>query len=139
MPNRWLAVTVLYVGSSCLVGLLNFLFAWRKLRRRLTAAPYVPRDALEVKRHGVHLREVCGLVFAVTFLLGAGWFWSAVADLPFGWGLFFAATLLGVNAVTDLVIRWTVLRWERRHGRILTSLLLGAGDVFYVERGVRPA
>jgi hypothetical protein len=33
-----------------------------------------------------------------------------------------------------LVELWSVRRWERRNGRVLTSLLLGDGDVFYVER-----
>jgi hypothetical protein len=44
------------------------------------------------------------------------------------------ATLVGTALAAEVVEFWVVRRWERRYGRVLTSLLLGDGDVFYVER-----
>jgi hypothetical protein len=134
MPSRWPATTAFFVGGSCLLGLLSFVLSWRKLRRQLRAAPPVPRDAVEVERHGSLWKPVVGVVVNVGFLLGSGWFWAAADDSRFAVGLVLAAALLGVGAVADFVERWSIGRWERRNGRILTSLLLGAGEVFYVER-----
>jgi hypothetical protein len=139
MPDRWLLMTAFYAGGSCSAGLLEFLLTWRKLLPRLRAAPPVPQDAVEVSRRRAGLREVFAVVVEVGFLLGCGWFWAAFDDSPFAWGLLFAALLLSVRVVRDLVIRWSIDRWERRNGRILTSLLLGKGEVFYVERGAHAA
>ena len=139
LPGRWLPMTAFCVGVSCGGGLFSALLTWRKLRRLLRAASSVPPAAVEVERHDSRIRVVCGVLFEVAFLLGGGWFWSASGDAPFGWGVLFVSALLGVYAVADVAVRWGIGRWERRNGRILTSLLLGAGEVFYVERGARPA
>jgi len=139
LPDRWLVMTAFYAGMSCAGGLVEFLLAWRKLLPRLRAAPPVPRDAVEVSRRRAGLREVSAVVLEVAFLLGCGWFWAAFDDSPFAWGLLFAAALVTLHVVRDLVIRWSIDRWERRNGRILTSLLLGKGEVFYVERAAHAA
>lgn len=139
MPSRWVAMTAFFVGCACLLGLLSFVLSGRKLRRRLGAAPPVPWDAVEVERHGSLWKPLLGVVFNVAFLFGSGWFWGTAEDSPFAVGVFLGATLLGVGAVANLVERWSLGAWERRNGRILTSLLLGKGEVFYVERGARAA
>jgi hypothetical protein len=139
MPGRWLVITVFFVGGACLAGLLSFLFTWRKLRRQLAAAPPVPPGAVEAERHGVRVREIGAFLFELAFLLAAGSFWAAFQDSRFAAGLVFAAALLGAGAVGDVALRWRVGRWERRNGCILTSLLLGPGEVFYVERSARAA
>ena len=139
VPERWLPMIAFYVGLSFVGGLFSALLTWRRLRRLFRAASSVPPAAVEVERHGSRIRLVCGILYAVAFLLGGGWFWSAFDDAPFGWGVLFVSALLGVYAVAEVVVRWAVGRWERRNGRVLTSLLLGAGEVFYVERGARPA
>jgi len=137
MPSRWLVVIV-FAGGSCFAGLVIFFSSWRQLRRQLAAAPPVPPGAVEVERRRARFREVGALLFALAFLLGAGWI-SALQDASFAWGLLFTAALLGADAAGDALVRWSVGRWEHRHGRVLTSLLLGEGEVFYVERGVRTA
>ena len=139
LPSRWLVVTAFFAGCSCVFGLLSFVVSWRKLRRRLGAAPPVPWDAVEVERHGSLWKPVVGVVVNVGFLLGSGWFGAAAGDSPFAAGVVVAAVLLGVGAVADVTERWSLGRWERRNGRILTSLLLGAGEVFYVQRGAPAA
>lgn len=53
----------------------------------------------------------------------------------FAWGLVAAATLVATGFAADLVELLAIRRWERRNGRIVTSLLLGEGEVFYIERG----
>jgi hypothetical protein len=58
---------------------------------------------------------------------------------PFAWALLSAAMLVGTSLAADVVELWTVRRWEQRNGRVLTSLLLGDGDVFYVERSAPAA
>ena len=65
--------------------------------------------------------------------LGAAQGWSLA------WGVLFTAALLGGEAVGSTVEWWILARWKRRNGRILTSLLLGEGDVFYVDRGAYAA
>jgi hypothetical protein len=135
MPNHWLAMTAFYFGVSCTFGLFQFLLAWRNLLPRFRAAPPVPPDAVEVKRRRTSLRQVWAAPLEVGLLLGGGWFSAAAQDGPFAWGLLFVAVLLSAFAVRDLATRWSIGRWERRNGRILTSLLLGVGEVFYVERG----
>ena len=137
MPSRWLAMTAFFVGGSCFLGLLSFVLSWRKLRRQFGAAPPPPWDAVEVERNGSLWKLVVGVVLNVGFLLGSGWFWAAADDSRFAVGLLLAAALLGVGAVAGLVERWSLGRWERRNGRILTSLLLGEGEVFYVDRSAR--
>jgi hypothetical protein len=72
-------------------------------------------------------------------LLGSAWLWAALEDTSFAGGLLFAAVLLSFPAVGDVAIRWSIGSWERRNGRVLTSLLLGKGEVFYVERGAHAA
>ena len=139
MPNRWLVMTALYVGGSCLFGLLPSAFAWRKLRRQLAAAPPVPPDAVEVQRHGSRLKGISSVPFRLALLLGAGWVGSVLEDASFAWGLLFAAVLLGASAAADLAEGWSVGRWERRNGRILSSLLLVPDRVFYVDRGAQTA
>jgi hypothetical protein len=139
VPDRWLRITALYVGVSCAFGLLRFLLAWRKLLPRLRAAPPVPPDAVEVKRRPLGLRELFAALLEVGFLLGCGWFWAALEDTSFASGLLFAAVLLSAGAAEDVATRWSLGRWERRNGRILTSLLLGKGEVFYVDRGAHAA
>jgi hypothetical protein len=134
LPSRWLAMTAFFAGCSCLSGLLSFVLSWRKLRRRLRAAPPVPWDAVEVERRGSVWKPVVGVMVNVGFLLGSGWRWAAADDSPFAAGVVLAAALLGVGAVADVAERWSLGRWERRNGRILTSLLLGKGEVFYVEK-----
>ena len=71
--------------------------------------------------------------------VGAAWLLSAFEHAPFAWGLCVGATLFGTGVASGLVDLWAVRRWERQNGRVLTSLLLGDGDVFYVERGVPAA
>ena len=138
VPDR-LPMIAFYVGLSFVGGLFMALLTWRRLRRLLTAASPVPRAAVEVERRGSRIRLACGVLFEVAFLLGGGWFWSAFDDAPFGSGLLFLSALLGAYALAGVTVRCGIGRWERRNGRILTSLLLGVGEVFYVERGIRAA
>jgi hypothetical protein len=139
VPDRWLRLTALYVGISCAFGLLRFLSTWRKLLPRIRAAPPVPPDAVEVKRRPLGLRTVFALLLEVGFLLGCGRLWAALADSSFASGLLFAAVLLSAGAVEDVATRWSLGRWEHRNGRVLTSLLLGKGEVFYVDRDAHAA
>jgi len=136
LPSRWLAITVLFVSLSCLFGLVSYAFAWRKLRRRLAAAPAVPHDSVEVARRESGVVKdffvICG---ELALLLGAGWLGAAMDHAPFALGLVLAAALLGRHAVEDAAERWSIDRWERRHGRILRSLLFD-DEVVYVERGL---
>ena len=136
LPSRWLAITVLFVSLSCLFGLVSYALAWRKLRRRLAAAPAVPHDSVEVARRESGVVKdffvICG---ELALLLGAGWLGAAMDHAPFALGLVLAAALLGRHAVEDAAERWSIDRWERRHGRILRSLLFD-DEVVYVERGL---
>jgi hypothetical protein len=50
-----------------------------------------------------------------------------------------AAMIVGTGFAADVVEGWAVRRRERRNGRVLTSLLLCDGDVFYVERSAPTA
>ena len=137
MPGRWLVMTALFFGATATAGLVQYISWRRKLRRRLAAAPAPPPGSVEVRtsrRRGGAVRFV---VLGPAVLLGAAWLASAMERAPFAWGLLSAATLVGTGLAGDLVELWTVRRWERRNGRVLTSLLLGDGDVFYVERGTR--
>jgi|GEM_PF-4572412 hypothetical protein len=79
------------------------------------------------------------MLLAPAVLLGAAWLTAAVEHTPFAWGLVAAATLVGTGFAADIVELAAIRRWERRNGRILTSLLLGEGEVFYVERGAHAA
>ena len=135
MPNRWLLMTAFFAGICGVAGLLRYVSWRRKLRRRLAAAPAPPPDVVEVRRGRRRGSAVTRVLVAPAFVLGAAWLSSAVDHSPFAWGLLGVATLIGTSLVPDLVELWTVRRWERRNGRVLTSLLLGDGDVFYVERG----
>jgi hypothetical protein len=137
LPNRWLVMTAFY-GGACLLGSIDGLFRWRKLRKQITAAPPMPPGAVEVERQDTRVRELRAIVLQIAVLLGTGWFWGLL-EHSFAWGLFLAAVTLGFGAVRIGVVRWSLARWERRNGRILTSLLLGEGEVFYVERGLRTA
>jgi hypothetical protein len=139
LPSRWPALTALFVGLSCLFGLGSFAFGWRKLRRRLAAAPAVPRDAVEIARRESRLvKDAVGVCGELALLLGVGWLGAATDHAPFAVGRVLAAALLGTQAVEDAAERWSVDRWERRHGRILRSLLFD-DEVVYVERGsLRP-
>ena len=139
MPDRWLRMTTLYVGFAFALGLLYFLLLWRKLLPRLRTAPPVPRDAVEVNGRRVGVRDVAAVPGDIGFLLAGAWLWTALEDTSFASGLALSAVLLGALALGDLAIRWSVRRWERRNGRILTSLLLGEGEVLYVERGAHAA
>jgi hypothetical protein len=140
MPDRWLRITALYVGMSCSFGLVSFLLAWRRLLPRLRGAPPVPPDAVEVKRRRRGLTKVWVALLEIGFLLGSAWVWAALDDdTSFASGLLFTAVLLSAFAVRDLATRWSIERWECRNGRVLTSLLLGKGEVFYVERGAHAA
>jgi hypothetical protein len=138
MPSRWLLMTAFFAGFCGLAGLFRYVSWRRKLRRQLAAAPAPPPAAVEVRRR----RRRGGawtIVLRAPALVGAAWLLSAIDHSPFAWGLLGAATLLGTSLVPALVELWTVRRWERRNGRVLTSLLLGDGDVFYVERGAPAA
>jgi hypothetical protein len=131
MPSRWLLMSAFFAGFCGLAGLFRYVSWRRKLRRKLAAAPAPPPDAVEVRRRG---RRVLGVVLAPALLLGAAWLFSAIDHSPFAWGLLGAASLIGTSLTAEAVELWAVRRWERRNGRVLTSLLLGDGDVFYVER-----
>jgi hypothetical protein len=139
MPDRWLRTTALYVGFSCALGLLHFLLAWRRLLPRLRSAPPMPRNAVEVRERRIGLGDAGAMLLQAGFLLGGGWVWAALEDNSFASGLAFAAVLLGAYPLGDLAVRWSVGKWERRNGRVLTSQLLGEGEVFYVERGAHAA
>jgi hypothetical protein len=92
-----------------------------------------------VKRRRPRLKEVWFAPLEIGLLLGPTGVWAAVENTSFAPDLLFAATLLSAFAVRDLASRRSIERWERRNGRILTSLLLGKGEVFYVERGAHAA
>jgi len=96
----------------------------------------VPHDSVEVARRESGVVKdffvICG---ELALLLGAGWLGAAMDHAPFALGLVLAAALLGRHAVEDAAERWSIDRWERRHGRILRSLLFD-DEVVYVERGL---
>jgi hypothetical protein len=139
MPSRWVLMTVLFVGFSAVAGLVQYASWRRELRRRLAAAPPPPPDVVEVRptrRRGTAAMRV--LPAAALLFAGAG-LASALEHVPFAVGLLVAATMVGTGFAADVVELWNVRRWERRNGRILTSLLLGEGEVFYVEQSPHAA
>jgi Kef-type K+ transport system membrane component KefB len=121
------------------VALFQYISWRRKLRRQLAAAPPPPPDVVEVRRRRRRGTAVIRFVLAPVFVLGAAWLTSTVEHTPFAWGLVAAATLVATGFAADLVELLAIRRWERRNGRVLTSLLLGEGEVFYVERGAHAA
>ena len=139
MPSRWSLMTSVFLGAAAVVGLFQYVSWRRKLRRRLDAAPPPPPDVVEVRRSRRRGRAVTRVLLAPALLLGGAWLTSAVEHTPFAWGLLATATLVGTGFAADIVELWTMRSWERRNGRVLTSLLLGEGDVFYVERGASAA
>jgi hypothetical protein len=139
MPSRWLLMTAFFAGFCGIAGVFRYVSWRRKLRRRLASAPAPPPAAVEVRRGRRRGGAWTFVLLAPAFLLGAGWLSSALEHSPFAWGLLGAATLVGTSLAAEVVELWTVRRWERRNGRVLTSLLLGDGDVFYVERGAPAA
>jgi hypothetical protein len=139
MPSRWPMMTAFFVGVPAVAGLCQYVSWRRKLRRRLAAAPSPPSDVVEVRRRRRSGTAVMRVLLAPAFLLGGAWLTSAVEHAPFAWGLLATATLIGTGFAADMIELWNIRRWERRNGRILTSLLLGEGEVFYVERGAHAA
>jgi len=140
MPSHWLLMSALFAGICSMAGLFRYVSWRRKLRRKLAAAPPPPAVAVEVRRRPRRrLADAVSLLMAPPLLLAAAWLASAFEDAPFAWGLLVAATTFGTDLVAALVDVSVVRRWERRNGRVLTSLLLGAGEVFYVERSARAA
>ena len=140
MPSRWLVMTAFFAGFCAATGVFRYVSWRRKLRRKLAAAPPPPPDAVEVRaRPRRRLADVVGILLMPALFVGAAWLLSAFEHAPFAWGLCVGATLFGTGVASGLVDLWAVRRWERQNGRVLTSLLLGDGDVFYVERGVPAA
>jgi hypothetical protein len=139
MPSRWLLMTAFFAGFCGVAGLFRYVSWRRKLRRRLVAAPPPPPTSVEVRRSRRRGRAVTLAVLTPAVLLGAAWLSSTTEHAPFAWGLLVAATAFGTGFAAEAVELWAVRRWERRNGRVLTSLLLGDGDVFYVERGAPAA
>ena len=131
------------------------ILARARARPQPRASSDIPRDqalAPSAIQHALRLSIVEGALsnihISVTtsafltgfaLLLGAGWVGSVLEDASFAWGLLFAAVLLGASAAADLAEGWSVGRWERRNGRILSSLLLVPDRVFYVDRGAQTA
>jgi hypothetical protein len=132
-------MTAVFVGTCAVAGLFQYVSWRRKLRRRLAAAPPPPSDVVEVRRRRRRSTAVTRILLAPALLLGGAWLTSAADHAPFAWGLLGTATLIGTSFAAGLVEFWTIRSWERRNGRILTSLLLGEGEVFYVERGAHAA
>lgn len=129
-------------------ALRRLLCRGRSLPVRLLAATAPPAahgdatsaaDVVEVRRSRRRSTMVRRMLLAPAVLLGAAWLTAAVEHTPFAWGLVAAATLVGTGFAADIVELAAIRRWERRNGRILTSLLLGEGEVFYVERGAHAA
>jgi hypothetical protein len=139
MPSRWPVMTALFAGCSAAAALFQYVSWRRRLRRQLAAAPPPPPDVVEVRRRRRGRRAVTRVLLAPAFLLGAAWGTSAVEHTPFAWGLVAAATLIATRFAADLVEFSTIHGWEHRNGRVLTSLLLGEGEVFYVERSAHTA
>jgi hypothetical protein len=139
MPSRWPMMTAVFVGVPAVAGLFQYVSWRRKLRPRLAAAQPPPSDVVEVRRRRRRGTAVTRVLLAPALLLGGAWLTSAVDHAPFAWGLLATATLIGTGFAADLVELRTIRRWELRNGRVLTSLLLGEGEVFYVERGAHTA
>jgi hypothetical protein len=139
IPSEWPALTAFFVGFSAAAALFQYVSWRRKLRRRLVAAAPPPPDVVEVRRRRRRGTAVRRILLGPAILLGAAWLTSVTEHTPFAWGLVAAATLVGVGFAADLVEFAVIRRWESRNGRILTSLLLGEGEVFYVERGAHAA
>lgn len=139
MPSLWPVLTALFVGCSAVSALFQYVSWRRRLARQLAAAPPPPPDVVEVRRPRRRRTAIRRTLLAPAFLLGAAWGTAALEHAPFAWGLVAAATLVGTRFAADLVEFSTIRRWERRNGRVLTSLLLGEGEVFYVERGAHAA